>query len=482
MNINKLNITILILIAMTFSIQAGWNPHVLKLSTDKSEYIKGDLVTFTPEFLTGNQTTVTCSVKVVTNASPEVEIPPGGLATESTPYIWTSTGAGSYKGKAMADDNASWIYTAAFTIVEYRPGPAMTGEIKKAHDMKWFHVSESCNLRAKGTDIDEKTIDGTTWTTLSDNYIDLPFTTWTGEGITSSTGSEITWAPDSPTSESGVQIKATLKDHTFLPRTTADDPDLDVTRTMYAYEAIAHLNGTGSTTSPTTVIYETTSNGPKEIQLSLAHPQVIANGTDPASTQTINRFGTATWILETNPNAAELSSGGQLKAKILAHVAGTFEGNVYDADIFDDPIIISVGLTAGAGIAAGVSLDITITNEDIEAAVVMGFAFSSDDLGGDNFDKLEMVSNDDPDPVFDEYWDNQTPAFGYVPSSVILRGPKAKESKAKALVEGLAKAIQVGDATPISAIAKMQSFGRVIYTVESAGYETGTMLSPESGY
>ena len=371
------------------------------------------------------------------------------------------------------------LITQQVSAAAYRPGPGISNTaVKKQYDMQWFHISESCNLRAKGKDVDEECSADTDWEWEEiEDYIDLPATVWNGEGVTNgSTGMQQTWQMTSPTGESGVTITATIKDKPTDPHADANDPsNVNVTKQMYAYEALAFLNCTSSNSgSPSESVYETTGTSETET-LSLTESEVWAK--DDGDLKKIDAFGSATWVLRTNPTTATLGSNGQLAVTIGVDASGTVVGKVFDNDINDGENSVSVGLTGGTGVSAGISFSHTLADTS-EATVGGGFAFSSDDLGDDTDDKLEMISGDDPDPWLDTYWDNQTLDFGYDPSDVTFRGAKNAESKAKGVMESQTKSKDNSN----NSQGKTSSTGSVIYLIGVPTYEPGTAPGPEPGY
>ena len=68
-------------------------------------------------------------------------------------------------------------------------------------------------------------------------------------------------------------------------------------------------------------------------------------------------------------------------------------GEVEDSDWDISGISVSVTLTGGLGLGAGVTINIA-TGGEVEGSLGMGFAVSSDILGDDDSDKLEMSSGD----------------------------------------------------------------------------------------
>jgi len=365
-----------------------------------------------------------------------------------------------------------WLAVPA-EATSYRPGPAISGAaVKKQYDMQWFHISESCNLRAKGTD--EST--DYAWTEFGD-FIDLPSTVWNGSGVTNgATGMEQTWQLTTATGESGVEITATIKDKSTDPHEDANDPNnAQATKQMYAYEAMAVLNCTSSNSgSPTKTVLEKTGTQ-QSLNLSLAEAEVVAQ--HDGEMKSIDAFGTATWIVRVSPDKATLGSNGQLAVSIDVNGSGTIVGKVFDNDLNDGENSVSVGLSGGKGVSASISISHTLA-DSAEATVGGGFAFSSDHLGDDTDDKLEMISGDDPDPLLTVYWDIQTLNYAYNPNAVTFRGNKNAESKAKAVLESQAKS----KGNTCNSKGKTSSTGSVTFTVGVPTYEPGTPPGPEPGY
>jgi hypothetical protein len=370
----------------------------------------------------------------------------------------------------------------------YRPGPAITSAaIKKQYDCQWFHISQSCNLRAKGEDRDEKCVNGV-WVDAGGDFIDLTQTTWSGEGITTgSTGVTVTWHVSTPTGESGVTVTATIRDRPTDPHTDGNDvPDATATKQMYAFQAVAYLNSTSSGSgSPTQTVAEV--GGAQQTNtLSLAHSNIQVYGYGATAVQNgATTYGTATWRLDTLPSIASLGTGGQLKTTIGATASGTFSGTVRDNDLIDGSVTISVGLSAGTGVSAGATVDIVIGSEDNEGDVGAGFAFSSDDLGDQGSDKWEFKSADLDDSLFSLNTTTQTHNFGYSPSDVTLRKGKGGESKAKGVITTKASAYCPGAPYPeANCEANVSTTGSVVYKVGVPTYEQGSAPMPpaESGY
>jgi hypothetical protein len=371
---------------------------------------------------------------------------------------------------------------------QYRPGPGIAGAaIKKQYDCQWFHISQSCNLRAKGADRDEK-CENNQWVDAGGDYINLADTSWEGDGIAvGATGQTTTWHLGTPTGEGGVEVKAIIRDRPTDPSGDANDvPDATITRQMYAYQAVAYMNSTSSGSgSPTKTVAEV-GGAAQTNTLSLAHANIQVYGFGAtASENGATAFGTATWRLDTLPVTATLGTGGQLKTTISGSGSGVFTGTVRDNDLVDGSITVAVGLSGGQGLSAGVEVEIQIGDEDNEGSVGAGFAFSSDDLGDEANDKWEFKSSELGDNIFTTNETTRTSSYGYSPANVTLRKGKGGESKAKAVIATKANAFCPGAAYPeANCEANIATSGSAVYTVGVPTYEQGTAPMPpaETGY
>jgi hypothetical protein len=392
---------------------------------------------------------------------------------------------------------------------EYQPGSGITNAaIKKQYDCQWFHISQSCNLKAKGEDRDLKCENGE-WVDAGGDYISLSDTSWSGEGIPAgSTGVTVTWsAPQGkPTGESGVTVTATIRDSATSPDPAADDSgNASATKQMYAYEALAFLNCTpGDAGSASFSETENVPSGKKTLTLFTLYDTktVIAHDADDDQSAPINKSANATWALRVNPSTATLGTNGQLKVDIGAEVDGTFVGDVYDDDWYDGEVTISVGISAGisgqngGSLGVSVSTPISFGGDEAEAVIGMGFGFASDDLGTDNQDKLELKSSSFGDGTWFETYDSHGSGnvrFGYS-NTATIRGAIGKESKAVASVQGLARAKTNDDSDDAKAVMTVGEVpdpngphnmpAHANYSIGRPTYEQGTapMPGPESGY
>jgi hypothetical protein len=278
----------------------------------------------------------------------------------------------------------------------------------------------------------------------------------------------------SPTGDSGVEVTADIKDSPSDPSNDANDDDTMVHKQMHAYAAVAHLNCTSSLSgSPTKSVNEGDSAG-NDIELSLSMP--IIDLRDETGTTSGTAYGAASWTLTTTPATATLGTNGQLNVTIGENSSGTLYGGVWDSDLIDGSVNVSVGLTAGEGIAAGVTVTLTIGSDTSEGTSGSGFAFSSDLLGDDANDKLEMKSSSYGDPMWEIEHDSQ--AFGYSPSSVVFRGAKGASTTAKGVVSQ--KIRTTYDSNYVEASAS--SSGTITYSLGIPSYTPGTSPGPEDGY
>lgn len=382
-----------------------------------------------------------------------------------------------YGNCTCVDDNSNcrdcYVCDEGECVSLWDTAPAISdAAIKKEHDQQWFHyATETCGLRAKGHDYD--TCNGVQ---LPDDYIDLPSTEWwIGAGVVGS-GGEIVWDPPAPTGESGVEVRACIKDYEGQPDpvpSATNDADVTVTRIMYAYQAVACLNCNNQLGSSSVTVFEQ-GGLPEDILLSLANEWIRDYVSDGSSSSSADAYGSASWRLDTSPVTATLGSAGQLVVYISAVCGGRFTGIVGDSDIIDGVTEISVGLTGGTGFSAGVSVNIALADDRAEAGMGGGFAFSSDMLGDDTDDRLSLASADWPD---NELNIMDSP-FAYIGNGY-FRGGKNSETKAKAVVE-IATEAQAWQFYWARAEARTE--GGVLYAVGVPTYETGQMQPPEDGY
>jgi hypothetical protein len=416
--------------------------------------------------------------------------------------------------KRIGRNDVKWLVCALAAMVlatpgwtmaetEYRPGADITNaKILKEFDIKWFHVSESCTLRAKAEDRDEKCSEATNyqWVDAGDDYIDLNASSWSGTGLVggAGTGSEKVWKKPTPTGVSGVTITVQYYDKPTDPHADANDQGIVTQpKQMYSYEAVTVLNTTHSksTNSPSKTLYETVATAGDSVSLDLAHARITAIQTNVATGThgpfTASEWGTGTWYLKVNPVGASLDSGGQLKTSIGVDADGHFHASVYDRDDTETgPNSVTVGVQAGEGFAVAIGFTYNIV-DTCSAASSLGFGFSSDHLGQDDSDALDMNSNRDcPNNVSPgDRWAVQSDVdYGYNKTVTWKTPTIGDDTKAKALNKMEVRSDHSGCVSPEDdSQARARVDGAVEYSVGVPGYESPILLGthnlqPESGY
>jgi len=363
----------------------------------------------------------------------------------------TSEIAGQYQFQARNGSCDGWKQSDVVTIEGWEATPGISGAaIKREHDQDWFHITQSCMLRAKGHDYDS--LCGVQQGT---DYIWLDGTTWSGDVtfLSSTSGEEVTWEPTAPTNVSGHTIQATIKDDFILPDSSHTDDTIDVTTaavTLKAYEAAADLvvnwaNSTGSGNSTVTV-HETDTPPSDSISKNMDDSEsvsmdasTLANNTTGSNSSLFlaqEPFVRGEWTLKTEPSSAEVYTDGKVKVNMDAAVSGTLNCSVSDDDwdLSGCPVSVSVSATAGP-ISVSITPLLNTSGDTCEAQAAVSWGFSSDLLGtreGAYSEELEKSSGDG-NGTFEQ-------TFYYYPYDQDFVGDKGNSKAAVAKVGGKIKA------------------------------------------
>lgn len=365
--------------------------------------------------------------------------------------------------------------------MRYRPGPGISGvAIKQSVGLTWFHLSEGCNLRAKGKDVDQRCDPGgdKQWHDIED-YIDLPNTSWVGAGLQDETGAEVSWDPENPSTDLGWTITATIVDQTSIA--DANDPDQTATKQMFAYEAIADLDFTSSSITMDTTLTES------DQTTGYGHSVVIRHGTHTSGghffafdhAEATNEFAAAKWTLRTNPATAVLGAGGKLKVPVrgVSSIDTYVDINDQGGPSGDFPIAVAFGVQRH-GIGASVNFEFNIPVGVGDAAAAVAFDFTSDDLTNDS-QKLTLNSEED------EHLPGSAvgnPERGLLEKTMgieqddIFTGIKDAISRSKMVVK------VEGDAQFTHTGYRASALGYLNYTIGTPYYKKGLPQDPEEGY
>ena len=273
-------------------------------------------------------------------------------------------------------------------VSKWTASPAISGaSIKKQYDIQWFHISQSCTLKAKGHDYDScRGIQQET------DYIDLDSTQWSGQYLLTTSGAQVLWNPDKdePTGESGVTITATIKDDATNPDgSNTDDGDAQATKQMYAFEATAEMEYYYTAGSGSVAIYETDGTEGYSSWLPLDSDGVKRAENDGDIKQS-DKYGSAIWAFGTNPTAAT-PGNGTFQATIGAETQGGYSAQVLGNK--RNPNYSSASVTFG--VCSINVITVTASSDSPVASVGIGFLFESLVFGNHETSKIELCTADD---------------------------------------------------------------------------------------
>lgn len=403
------------------------------------------------------------------------------------------------------------VYSQEFS---YRTGDEPTAEMYKSSDMKWFHLSESVTIRAEVLDSDEWChpvhTDGewvTSGFTASDgefipsNFIDRRTGQWTlaGADIVGVSGSYFIWSPSSHTGDSGIKVTAQFDDY---ENPESDDRSSAVAEEqLFAYRVQASLSGNGTEEHPdplnndgSGVLFLREGEirdgflvlsdllrydlGEPKKRLGVEHDHFKRNSDSPTSERKL--AANATWSLDTQPNSAELSSGGLLAASTGIYIQdGLLSAITEDSDVLDGPIDSG---SLSIGFSAIVSVSYTTPNmhfgsDTSEAAGWMGYAIRGTHLLEDQ-GKFDIRSAEQGD-VFADHTGSIPINYGRITT---VRGPKGTTSRAEVSVYRYGKVVDIMRDGPTSVFMETEIKGVANFEVSLVTYVGGELLPPEPGY
>ena len=363
------------------------------------------------------------------------------------------------------------VLCAGTASAQWDASPAIEGAaVKRSKAMYWVNIAETVDLRSKGSDGDTYTCSDTT----EYDYIDLAATTWScdqGQYVLGSPGVEVAFAP-TVASSTEIVVTATIQDQAA----PADDEDVQKTVAFKAYKVGAHMsfNGAGIGTPPAAQdVWQqggTQASASQAVNLGWTGTSYQASG---ASNPVVTKLKQVTvqWTTTVFPGSAALGSGGLINVPI-----GVAEDETCDIEAkairfgSGGADSVSVGLSGGAGISAGVSFTWSLTSVDYALAAI-GAALSSDDLGDGDTCKLEIRAGDPGANT----WNRRAPNYANTATFV---GGIGAISKAKYIVSGEAKAADddYQDAWIGSTVGTIWKItGRPSYTA-------GSGANPDPGY
>lgn len=370
-------------------------------------------------------------------ASPD----PADWEQQGGSLVLTTCTAGQYRARARNGSCDTWQEsTNTVTVDGWHANPPISGAaIKREHAQDWFHISQSCNLRAKGYDADTKC--GTEY----DDYIKLENTTWSGSAyLVSSSGEQVKWDPTASTPPGGHTIQATIKDDPTNPDgSNTDDGSETPSVVLGAYQAVGDLvvnwaNSAGSGNSTVTVSETgtTSDNIPANINDSESVATSLTSSPYVDSDKSFflpqEPFVRAKWTLNLEPITAPLYWPGKIKVNTDVDVSGTLKCSVYDedSDLWGQDVSVSVGVGTGP-VTVTITPDLDLSGDSCEALAALSWGFSSDLLSSrqsPESEELEKASGDGTGTF--------SLPFTYAPDAQDHVGVKNDEVFAKAKVGG----------------------------------------------